>query len=231
MKRYSIPMSRVVGLLSGLLLTAAATAQQGPPDFSHAAAQARVHHVPVCPGPAAAATARCHAHVVTDDKGQPLAASGPSGYVPADLRNAYKITGSGSSSTIVAIVDAFGYPNAEADLAKYRAQFGLAPCTTANGCFRKVDQNGGTNYPRADTGWSQETALDLDMVSAICPNCKILLVEATTNSFANLAAAVNQAASLGAHGHQQQLRRRGIRQRDLRIQLQPPGHRDHREFR
>src|SRR5262249_56685769 len=77
--------------------------------------------------------------------------------------------------------------------------FGLAPCTTANGCFRKVDQNGGTNYPRADKGWAQEISLDLDMVSAICPNCNILLVEANTNSFANLAAAVDTAASLGAN--------------------------------
>src|SRR5262249_10020146 len=77
--------------------------------------------------------------------------------------------------------------------------FGLAPCTTANGCFRKVDQNGGTNYPRADKGWAQEISLDLDMVSAICPNCNILLVEANSNSFANLAAAVDTAASLGAN--------------------------------
>src|SRR5262249_5708626 len=77
--------------------------------------------------------------------------------------------------------------------------FGLAPCTTANGCFRKVDQNGGTNYPRADKGWAQEISLDLDMVSAICPNCNILLVEANSNSFVNLAAAVDTAASLGAN--------------------------------
>jgi subtilase family serine protease len=123
----------------------------------------------------------------------------PSGYGPADLRAAYNITGSGSSSITVAIVDAYGYNNAESDLAKYRAQFGLPPCTTANGCFRKVNQNGGTNYPSQNTGWAQETALDLDMVSAMCPSCKILLVEASSASFANLATAENTAASLGAH--------------------------------
>jgi subtilase family serine protease len=200
MKRHSIPTGRVFGLISGALFAATAMAQQqGPPDFSHAAAQAQINHVPVCPGPAAAGTARCHAHVVTDDKGQPLATSGPTGYAPADLRTAYNITVSGSSSTIVAIVDAYGYPNAESDLAVYRTQFNLPPCTTANGCFRKIDQNGGTSYPRADTGWSQETALDLQMVSAICPNCKILLVEAKTSSLANLAAAVSKAGNLGAH--------------------------------
>lgn len=80
----------------------------------------------------------------------------------------------------------------------YRNQFGLPPCTTANGCFRKVDQNGGTAYPRGDAGWAQEISLDLDMASAICPNCKILLVEASSNSFANLAAAVDRAALMGA---------------------------------
>src|SRR5207249_1192144 len=67
-----------------------------------------------------------------------------------------------------------------------------------NGCFRKVDQRGGTAYPAPDVGWAEEMALDLDMVSAICPNCSILLVEADTNSLANLGAAVNRAAALGA---------------------------------
>ena len=128
---------------------------------------------------------------------QPLAT--PSGYGPADLRSAYNIpSGAGSASYTVAIVDAYGYPNAESDLAKYRSQYQLGDCTTANGCFRKVDQRGGTSYPRMNTGWAQETALDLDMVGAMCPNCHILLVEADSNSFTNLAAAENKAAALGA---------------------------------
>jgi subtilase family serine protease len=100
----------------------------------------------------------------------------------------------------VAIVDAFDDPNAEADLGVYRAQFGIAACTTANGCFKKVNQNGVQgSYPNGNVGWAQEISLDLDMVSAICPNCHILLVEATDNSFSNLAASVNTAASLGAN--------------------------------
>ncbi len=121
------------------------------------------------------------------------------GYTPADLRSAYNLpsTTAGSGQT-VAIVDAFDDANAESDLSCYRSTFGLPACTTANGCFRKVDQSGGTNYPRGDTGWAEEISLDLDMVSAVCPNCHILLVEATTNSFANLEAAVNEAAALGA---------------------------------
>jgi subtilase family serine protease len=95
----------------------------------------------------------------------------------------------------VAIVDAYDDPTAEADLGTYRAQFGLSACTTANGCFKKVNQSGGSAYPTRNGGWAQEISLDLDMVSAICPNCKILLVEASSASFANLGTAVNYAAS------------------------------------
>jgi subtilase family serine protease len=48
-------------------------------------------------------------------------------------------------------------------------------------------------------GWGQEIALDLDMVSAICPSCKILLVETDSNYFTDLAAGVDMAAALGAN--------------------------------
>jgi subtilase family serine protease len=162
-------------------------------------------HVAVCPGPSMPGTARCHAHVVTDRAGTPIFRdlspnATPSGYGPADLRSAYNITGTGSASITVAVVDAYGYNNAERDLGTYRAQFGLPACTTANGCFRKVNQNGVQgSYPNQNTGWAQETALDLDMVSAMCPNCKILLVEANSANFTNLAAAENTAAAMGAH--------------------------------
>ncbi|HET9624289.1 MAG TPA: S53 family peptidase [Kofleriaceae bacterium] len=155
-------------------------------------------HARVCTT-ARAGEAACHAHVLVDADGAPVANATPAGLGPSQLRDAYKITSTGSASTVIAIVDAFGYPSAEADLATYRSTFGLPPCTTANGCFRKVDQRGGASFPRLDVGWAQETALDLDMASAICPSCTILLVEADTNANANLAAAVNTAASLGAH--------------------------------
>jgi subtilase family serine protease len=142
---------------------------------------------------------QCHARVLVDSFGAIRPNATPAGLGPTQLRSAYKITSNGSSATTIAIVDAFGYPNAESDLATYRSTFGLSACTTANGCFRKVNQTGGTTFPAANTGWEQETALDLDMASAMCPSCKILLVEATSASFANLAAAVNTAARLGAH--------------------------------
>jgi hypothetical protein len=123
----------------------------------------------------------------------------PSGLGPANLQNAYKLSTAGGASATVAIVDAFDDPNAESDLATYRSQFGLPACTTANGCFRKVNQNGAASpLPPSDAGWAGEISLDVDMVSAVCPNCHILLIEATSNSDANLYAAVDRAVTMGA---------------------------------
>ncbi len=150
-------------------------------------------------------SARCHARIVTNRSGDIVTNvvkpnGTPAGFGPSDLRAAYGITGSGAATTTVAIVDAYGYNNAEADLAVYRAQFGLPACTTANGCFKKVNQSGVQgSYPAENTGWAEETALDLDMVSAMCPNCKILLVEASSTDLTDFATAENTAASLGAH--------------------------------
>lgn len=142
---------------------------------------------------------RCDALVRTDvrpaAKGQNVA-----GFGPADLQAAYNLPSStnGAGQTI-AIVDAYGYPSAESDLATYRSHFGLPACTTANGCFRKVNQEGKTDkYPKSNAGWDEEQALDLDMVSASCPNCNILLVEGNKSSFSSLGAAVDEAVSLGA---------------------------------
>jgi hypothetical protein len=122
----------------------------------------------------------------------------PAGYGPGDLASAYALPANGGAGQTVAIVDAFDDPNAEADLAVYRSQFGLPACTTANGCFQKVDQRGGTSYPPTDTGWAGEISLDIDMVSAVAPHAHILLVEADDNSFNNLGAAVDEAVALGA---------------------------------
>ena len=119
----------------------------------------------------------------------------PSGYGPSDLRSAYDLpSASAGSGQTVAVMEAADDPNLESDLGTYRGQFGLPACTTANGCFRKVNQSGQQgNYPPGDTGWGTEASLDVDMVSAICPNCHILVVEA-----GDLNAAQNTAVSLGA---------------------------------
>ena len=126
----------------------------------------------------------------------------PTGYGPSDIQSAYGLAdaaaANGSGET-VAIVDAYDDPNAEADLATYRSYYGLSDCTTDNGCFTKVSQTGSTtSLPSADSGWAGEESLDLDMVSATCPNCNILLVEAKSSSMANLGTAVNRAVTLGA---------------------------------
>ena len=176
---------------------------EAPTSLNDATLAARapqaVLHAPVCPGPARAADARCHARVVTDEKGSPSVTSSPTGLAPADIQAAYALPADGGAGQVIAIVDAYDHPNAENDLNVYRAQFGLAPCTTANGCFRKVNQAGVQgNYPRSNQGWALEISLDLAMASASCPACGILLVEASSNSLANLGAAVNTAVALGA---------------------------------
>jgi N-acetylneuraminic acid mutarotase len=126
------------------------------------------------------------------------AAAAPNGYGPTDLLSAYSLPTDGGAGSTVAIIDAQDDPNAESDLALYRSQYGLSACTTANGCFKKIDQSGGTSYPAPDAGWSQEISLDLDMVSAIAPQAHILLVEANTAAITDLAASVDTAVAAGA---------------------------------
>ncbi len=156
--------------------------------FAHACADAtRPHQL------------RCHAQVLVGPTGAPLAAGPNDGYTPSDIASAYDFPSSGGAGVTVALVDAFDDPNAEADLAVYRAQFGLPACTTANGCFKKVNQSGDASpLPTSDSGWGTEISLDLDAVSAACPSCNILLVEADSDSNDDLAASVDTAASLGA---------------------------------
>ena len=127
------------------------------------------------------------------------------GYGPSQLQSAYNLaTASAADGTgqTVALVDAYDYPSAEADLAVYRSQYGLPPCTTANGCFEKVNESGAASpLPQPappDNDWTAEEALDMDMVSAICPNCRILLVEASSPTFGDLGPAVNAAVAAGA---------------------------------
>src|SRR6266478_4520297 len=120
-------------------------------------------------------------------------ASSPTGETPASLRLVYKLPSTGGSG-VIAIVDAYDYPTAENDLNVFSTQFGLPACTTANGCFKKVYASG--SKPRGNCGWAQEAALDIEWAHAMAPSAKIVLVEAATNSFANLFAAVDVATTL-----------------------------------
>jgi subtilase family serine protease len=154
-----------------------------------------------CGGPAPAGFARCIALVRTDSAGaSPMSGSGP--YGPTDLQAAYGLPSkAGGIGQTVAIVDAYNDPTAQSDLNIYRSMYNLTACNAASRCFSKVNQLGSATgpYPANDAGWSQEISLDLDMVSAICPNCRILLVEANTSSFNDLATAEDTAAALGAN--------------------------------
>jgi len=121
------------------------------------------------------------------------------GLDPADLTSAYKIPSGTEGTQTIAVIDAFGYPNAEADLAAYRSRYGLPPCTKANGCFRKVNETGEeANYPAESSAWVGEAALDADMASAACPECHILMVESSGEEPSQMGASVNEAAALGA---------------------------------
>jgi subtilase family serine protease len=152
----------------------------------------------------AAGAARCHAHVVTDGHGTPSTSTPPKGYGPAEFRAGYGLPATASSTQTIAIVDAYDDPNIAGDLQKYSSQFGLSQLpacssTVTTSCFQKVNQNGKAgSYPSTNAGWALEIALDVEVAHAICPNCKVLLVEASSASLSNLAAAVNTAASLGA---------------------------------
>jgi hypothetical protein len=154
-----------------------------------------------CAGLPPVGAARCTIAVSLSIAANPdpaLPASLIPGLHPADLQSAYNLPSSNAGG-VVAVVDAFDDPAAEADLAVYRAAFGLPACTTANGCFRKVNQHGLiAPYPAPDAGWAQEIALDLDMVSAACPKCSILLVEADSALVDDLGASVDTAVALGA---------------------------------
>lgn len=196
----SIQFSHVRTAIAALVLAAAPAAVAVAPAQAHGnagrdAAQAR-HPQHVCAATGHAGVAMCHAEVMVDAKGMvPTASAPPAGALTAtQLRAAYNLAGTASGGRTVAIVDAYGYPNLERDLGVYRKQFGLSTCTVSNGCLKILNQNGGTSLPRTDVGWAGEQALDVDAVSATCPDCKIVVVQASSASLANLGAAANTAA-------------------------------------
>jgi subtilase family serine protease len=163
---------------------------------SGGAANANASYHAVCPA-AVVGAARCHAEVVTDSRGNPEASASPTGLSVGTIKTVYNYPTSSTAGAgkTIAIVDAYDDPTAEADLGVFSSQYSLPACTTANGCFKKVNQTGGTSYPRKDSGWALEISLDVQWAHAIAPGAKILLVEASSNSFANLLAAEDYAKS------------------------------------
>ncbi len=138
------------------------------------------------------------------------ARSVPAAYMPTQIRHAYGIDGISNNGTgqIIAIVDAYDDPTIAADLQTFISQFGLPPihglslqsaCTVAAGphpCFQKVYAQGAT--PPVNGGWALEIALDVEWAHAIAPGADIVLVEASSNSLADLLGAVDVAVGKGA---------------------------------
>ena len=205
-------------LILSYLPSGALAQDPGPNAQNPGAGHGVKSHHAVCPGPAPTGTARCFAHV-RDDADALSSAPNPAGgaatpearganpdvvgnngaYDPSYLQSAYNLPCLSATSAscpgageTVAVVDAYDDPTAASDLAAYRSLFGL-PATT----LTKVNQTGGSSYPAANSGWAEEISLDLDMISAICPNCHIILVEANSNSFSDLDTAVEYAATRG----------------------------------
>ena len=195
-----------IGALGVVLSTAAAAG--APVEVERPAGAARVALDPVR-DPAAPLTGsvctagpnRCHVHVRASAAGDVVPFATPVGWGAPDLQSAYAIDPSLASGATVAIVDAYGYPNLESDLAIYRARYGLPPCTRATGCLTVVNQTGQSSPlpppPPPTDDWTSETALDVDMVSAGCPSCKILVVQ-TADSGDSMFYAQRTALRLGA---------------------------------
>lgn len=148
----------------------------------------------------------CHARVATDQKGNPQAGALPAGLGPKDFHSAYTSQTTVSGKQIIAIVDAYDDPNIYNDLKTYSTTFGIPVLPQCSGsvasspvpCFQKINQQGGTKYPAVNSGWALEIALDVEAAHAMCQNCRILLVEASSNSYADLMTAVDRAISSGA---------------------------------
>lgn len=197
MRGHKSTLSRFIPLFVIALLLVAHAAY---PDDAELRGKGHHGYARVC-GDAPHGHHRCHSWRWVDEvTGAVQSFITPQGFGPTDLANAYKLPVSGGAGVTVAVVVAFDNPNVESDLAVYRQQFGLPACSTANGCFRKVNQNGQVSpLPPANTGWGGEMSLDVQMVSAACPSCNLLLVEGSSADLGSLGAAVDTAAAMHAN--------------------------------
>lgn len=144
-------------------------------------------------------TYRCFALIERSGDAAVTRAGEPAGWGARELRDAYGLPDDPAPGQKVAVVVAYDYPSAAADMNKYRRQYGLPLCRIKGGCFKKINQHGQTkDYPRPDKGWAMEAALDLQMISAACPTCKIVLSEAKSPTTRSLGHAIDAAVDTGA---------------------------------
>ena len=199
--RRSVAIVSMILVSAGLLLgSATAGAASGAGAASTAPSRGAgpvLNYRPVCPPKPGMAT--CRSFVRTDVSG--LNAAGlPNGFGPADLEDAYNLPNGLGAGVTVAITGQGGYSLAESDLAAYRSMYGLPACKIKTGCLTIVNEDGNPSpLPPDNRSWWGESALDMDMVSAACPLCKILYVEANTNEdIKGLLTTINTAVGLGA---------------------------------
>jgi subtilase family serine protease len=145
---------------------------------------------------AAQSTRTAHPTIVIPP--QPDALGKPTGIFPAKMQTAYgfNLVSNQGAGQVIGIVDAFDDPNIESDLGVFTKQFSLPACTTANGCFQKVYATG--TKPKKNSNWSSEISLDVEWSHAIAPQAKIMLVEASGQTNAELYQAVDVAVQNGA---------------------------------
>jgi subtilase family serine protease len=217
LSRWAGVLAAAAGLTVAGLAATPATASAHPAASAHAAASGpsaaprfvAAHHAArlpsgftqVCPQPSAPGVMQCSIVVHSVASVQPANRPASGTLSPGQLRSAYGLSQAAQAPNkdTIAIVDAYNDWHAAADLAQYRSYYGLGACTTSSKCLRVVNQKGTTAwYPKGNSGWAEEESLDLDMVSAICPHCKILLVESNTTTAGSLSAAEATAVRLGA---------------------------------
>jgi hypothetical protein len=204
-------LSMPSAMLAGTVLAAPAHASSAPAARAPLAARAAtarvigattVRSLPAgqqrdCSGQAVAGQAQC----LTIRETAKAAASVP-GITPTALRSAYglgKAAATGGRGETVAVVMAYADPTAAQDLAVYRKHFSLPACTTAKGCLRIVNEHGkASSLPAGSASWAQTAALELEVTSALCPECKLVLVEANSNALADLGTAEDTAVARGA---------------------------------
>jgi subtilase family serine protease len=172
----------------------------------------QLHAFPICAQQKNNKTALCHVNLNVDIAPIPdpnLKPASIPGLQPAQLQqrylgNANLLTGGGPPSGVskakgagqtIALITAFTSPNAESDLAVFRTAFGLPACTRSNGCFSVVGQGGNAV---SQSVWPEEAAIDIEMASAMCPLCHIMLVQAQDDSIDSLVAAEDLAVASGA---------------------------------
>jgi subtilase family serine protease len=209
--RWAGALAAAAGLtVAGLAAVPASASSQAPasgpsaaPRFvaAHHAARLPSGFTQVCPQPSSPGVMQCS--IVAPSEASALTASRPpsSARSAGQLRSAYGLgkAAFASNKSTIAIVDAYNDWHATGDLAKYRSYYGLPACKMSTKCLRVVNQKGTTAwFPKGNSGWAEEESLDLDMVSAICPYCKIILVESNTTTAGSLSAAEDTAARLGA---------------------------------